>query len=1240
MANSISQSTSLPCRNCRKIFNIEVWLIIDVEERIDLKERIKNKKINEITCPHCGDKGIIDVPLLIFQKKAKNKLIFSPSSHTSKDEDRKHIRNLLSMLPSSIKGGLDDKSINEMLIIPREFLGGEISGVSRLGISRPTNPQDHVNNLLKAASFYELFARLLKPKDLAEAKQILDQHPELLTKDAETLLDQMEEVIHKAANQESIEQYAKLRTLLNRCREIGVKEAIAEISLSNEIEEQTGAKYRPEELRSYTNALNALSTEHKLRLRKIVTSSKNEDEISRKINQDYELSSALNAAMSMANGLESVAIPQELLNDFQAAKQAEEKFIHTRAVANLNVGIQKWQDLITNPRFDVATNDFKGMVYNDAALSYSHRYEVVGDRPDLDKSILFWGQSLNFLTSSLQKAIVLNNIGAAFMYSHRLDGQPELLEKGIASFREANQLLPSSHKMRYMILDNLGSGLHVRYAQKGNLSDLEDAISIWQEAFDVAPSLQFENINVLSNLSTGLRDLYFITRNPDLLNRAISYFRKSLRNLSKESRHYAGVLSNLGLVLVDRYIHLGDDSDLNQAILNHQQAIEHTHPDAPELPVRMNNYCIALFLQYKNRGGMDTLNTLISTSQKASDIAVRQPSVQTSCLATLARALRQKYLLTNDPSNMTESREKSRMACTLSLELNRTIALGISLEWGKFELENKQWKDASEAFGYGLDVVAYLFKTQPLRKQKEVWLKEAQELPSLAAYALAKSGNLIGAVDALESGRAYLLTEAIEQNRRDLDRLPSLGFGDFLQTYYEAVNKLNSLQSQLQQRNFIQSVVSPISESSLVSELLYAHTQLDDIIFKIQKIPGYEDFFKSFTFNKVQQVANNIPLTYLLYTPLGGIALFVKGETVNVIDLPELSDASLKEQVYGNDTETAYLNAYMSWRKDPGDEFKLYSWKTKLEQTTHWLWNTIMSKIVDCMHQTGDSDVVIIPTGLLSLLPLHAAWRDQMDAPTGRRYALDDIGITYTPTARTLHFAMLGENRSVNKLLAVENPDGSLIFSHAETVFALDGFPINLHLSGKLASIQNVKSEISNAGVLHFSTHGMAGWENAEEASLLLADGFLTLRDVFDLNLNATRLAILSACETSVPGLKLPEEVISLPSGLMQAGVPGVIGSLWAVNDMSTAILISYFYHLWKKKGLQPKEALRQAQIWLRDSTIAEKKLLFKELIKMYGSNLSANSIADFYRYIGWNDPGELLFAHPFFWAAFEYTGI
>ena len=64
---------------------------------------------------------------------------------------------------------------------------------------------------------------------------------------------------------------------------------------------------------------------------------------------------------------------------------------------------------------------------------------------------------------------------------------------------------------------------------------------------------------------------------------------------------------------------------------------------------------------------------------------------------------------------------------------------------------------------------------------------------------------------------------------------------------------------------------------------------------------------------------------------------------------------------------------------------------------------------------------------------------------------------------------------------------------------------------------------------------------------------------------------------------------MGLPTGLLQAGVAGVVASYWAVWDNAAALLMARFYGRWKAAGDPPGDSLRQTQRWLRNTTNREK---------------------------------------------------
>ncbi|KPL84709.1 hypothetical protein SE15_06680, partial [Thermanaerothrix daxensis] len=533
-----------------------------------------------------------------------------------------------------------------------------------------------------------------------------------------------------------------------------------------------------------------------------------------------------------------------------------------------------------------------------------------------------------------------------------------------------------------------------------------------------------------------------------------------------------------------------------------------------------------------------------------------------------------------------------------------------------------------------------LLAWQNFRSGKESWLRETRGLAAQAAFAHLRLGQPVAAVEALESGRARLLGEALERQRRDLENLAALGRGDLHERYREAAQRYDELLRQLSDVPGRLAQAVPPRLVDWLSRIQAAQAELNAVIAEIRQVPGYETFLKTLTAQQIRALAQEAPLVYLAATQHGGLALVVTGDSVRWVELPCLTEASLRRQVVGDEGQNTYLRAYLAWRTAPYNDERRDDWEEVLDKTCAWLWEALMEPVLAALRENGlpeGSRVVLIPSDWLALLPLHAAWMPDDTPPCKRRYALDEYTFTYAPSAQALYHARTAANRPADSLLAVENPRGDLPFTPREVEAAMAHFVgRSRRLAEQEATRAAVMAAIPQANVLHFSTHGLAGWGEAETAHLVLADGVLTLREVYGLRLEGCRLVVLSACETAVPGLEMPDEMIALPSGWMQAGVPGVVGSLWSVNDLSTAMLIARFYDLWRGQGLPFAQALRQAQRWLRDLFQDEAALAELERLAQSGRlRMTAEQAEAFL-------PAALLrdFRHPYHWAAFTFTGL
>jgi CHAT domain-containing protein len=388
----------------------------------------------------------------------------------------------------------------------------------------------------------------------------------------------------------------------------------------------------------------------------------------------------------------------------------------------------------------------------------------------------------------------------------------------------------------------------------------------------------------------------------------------------------------------------------------------------------------------------------------------------------------------------------------------------------------------------------------------------------------------------------------------------------------------------------------------LVDKVRAARRELDQVIEEIRAVPGYEGFLAPPTFADVAAVAGEQPLVYLAAAEPGGLALIVRGEDVEHVDLPELSLDAVHERVGG------FLDAYEAFRGASEDPSALAAWSDALDEVTAWLWPASMGPMLERWPaptsgtDAADTDAadaaVFVAGGLLGLLPLHAAWTPDETAVGGRRYALDAISISYAPNARSLAAARsVAERTTGERLLAVADPQPQparvkpLRLAGAEAACAAAGFGAgeSVTLAGAAASVEAVRRALAGADVLHFACHGSALLHSPLDSHLLLAGGeLLTLRELLGMRMQA-RMALLPACETSRPGTDLPDEVVSLPTGLLQAGVAGVVATLWAVDDPAAAMVMAEFYRCWRWEGMAPAHALRRAQLWVRDTSNAEK---------------------------------------------------
>jgi tetratricopeptide (TPR) repeat protein len=213
--------------------------------------------------------------------------------------------------------------------------------------------------------------------------------------------------------------------------------------------------------------------------------------------------------------------------------------------------------------------------------------------------------------------------------------------------------------------------------------------------------------------------------------------------------------------------------------------------------------------------------------------------------------------------------------------------------------------------------------------------------------------------------------------------------------------------------------------------------------------------------------------------------------------------------------------------------------------------------------------LVVAPHRALHYVPFHALY-------DGMAYTIENREIAYAPSAAVLLNCLEKPLRAYSRALLVGAADERIPMVGEETKSLASLFTDSVTLLDRFASRAELSAHAARADVLHLACHGQFRSENPLFSSLKLADGWLTVRDVYSLRLDAD-LVVLSACETGLSKIAPGDELLGLARGFFSAGAASLLLSLWNVHDATTMELMRMFYRR-LCAGARPAAALRAAQ--------------------------------------------------------------
>ena len=187
--------------------------------------------------------------------------------------------------------------------------------------------------------------------------------------------------------------------------------------------------------------------------------------------------------------------------------------------------------------------------------------------------------------------------------------------------------------------------------------------------------------------------------------------------------------------------------------------------------------------------------------------------------------------------------------------------------------------------------------------------------------------------------------------------------------YQAIVRQLRNLENQEHSVGNDTQTDSPLDLRARSTEI---RSELNAIIAEIRQIDGHENFLALPTFDQIATtVQPQQPLVYLLTTPQGGLGLILHRTNADHVNIHSVSLESFTETTLQNHLES-WFGTYNSFRQN--SQTHSQDWNETIIKVTEALWQPVMDPLLKALATLSVSQAVLIPTGLLSFLPLHAAW--------------------------------------------------------------------------------------------------------------------------------------------------------------------------------------------------------------------------------------------------------------------------
>ncbi|KAJ1299498.1 hypothetical protein OPQ81_003810 [Rhizoctonia solani] len=792
-------------------------------------------------------------------------------------------------------------------------------------------------------------------------------------------------------------------------------------------------------------------------------------------------------------------------------------------------------------------------------VSYNDRFQRLGDLKDIEKAIEYKSRALNSTPDGHPDLPGrLYSLGVSYNDRFQRLGDLKDLERDIEYSSRALDSTPDGHPDLPSRLDSLGVSYNDRFQRLGDLKDLERDIEYSSRALDLTPDGHPDFPRRLYSLGVSYNDRFQRLGDLKDIEKAIEYKSRALDSTPDGHPDFPRRLYSLGVSYNIRFQRLGDLKDIEKAIEYKSRALDSTPDGHPDLPRRLDSLGVSYNDRFQRLGDLKDLERDIEYSSSALDLTPdghpnlsrRHFHLAISCLL--------RYRHTNQLSDLGHSLASFQKSSQLSTGPPRDT-FQYALTWAQ-HASIYPALSCMEAYQAAIEALPQFIWLGASTKQRYEDLSTVENLAINASSAAIRHSNYTLALEWIEHARCVVWNQNL-MLRSPLDQLKSCN-------PHLAV-RLEAISHQLQDISYESPGPLPglITQEQEGRQRRHLALEYNSLLSETRKLPGFENFLQPMKSVGLIRAARFGPVVIINCHKDGCDALITmprQGE-IKHLALPGFTTQKARNAV--SDLEESLRRKGLRQR---GVKVKDQSvFKDPIPGVLLDLWIAIVKPVLqflDFMNEVSIDSLPHItwcPTGALSFLPLHAAG----DYTQPRTRVFDYAISSYTPTLSALL-------ASTPNLLPA--PSRVLVIGQAETPghAPLPGTTQELtclkdHMKSKVEYTELIDNQATRAAVLdameehdwvHLACHAHQNVQDPTKSGFFLHDGILDLASISQRSFRNKGLAFLSACQTATGDEKLPDEAIHLASGMLMAGYPSVIATMWSVVDADAPFVADKVY--------------------------------------------------------------------------------